>query len=88
VKFVTSCAVLQEFHTQAVPKTRTASWTTVGRSVGWFPDQRKIVMFMICSVPMVCPIPGKEAPLWLPPNCFWVDRDLKFDGAQSVQAHI
>jgi len=24
-------AVLQEFHTQAVPKTRTASWTTVGR---------------------------------------------------------
>ncbi len=25
-------AVLQEFHTQAVPKTRTASWTTVGPS--------------------------------------------------------
>jgi hypothetical protein len=27
-------AVLQEFHTQAVPKTRTASWTTVGRLTG------------------------------------------------------
>jgi hypothetical protein len=29
-------------------------WTTDGPSVGWFPDQRKIGMFLICTVPMVC----------------------------------
>ena len=25
-----------------------------GPSVGWFPDQRKIGMFLLCPVPMVC----------------------------------
>jgi len=63
-------------------------WATDGPSVGWFPDQRKLGMFMVCSVPMVCPIPGKEAPALAPAELFLVDRDLKFDGAQSVQAHI
>jgi hypothetical protein len=41
-------------------------WMADGPSVGWFPDQRKIGMFLICSVPMVCPIPGKEAPALAP----------------------
>ena len=32
---------------------------TDGPSAGWFPDQRKIDMFLISGVPMVCLIPGK-----------------------------
>jgi hypothetical protein len=33
---------------------RQADNLTCGRSVGWFPDQRKIGMFLLCTVPMVC----------------------------------
>jgi hypothetical protein len=35
-------------------------WMTDGPSVGWFPDQRQIGMFLICSVPMVCPVRIKQ----------------------------
>ena len=42
---------------------RTLRWNsqlaTHGPSVGWFPDQRQIGMFLICSVPMVCLVPDK-----------------------------
>jgi hypothetical protein len=30
-----------------------------GRSVGWFPDERQIGMFLIRSMPMVCLVPDK-----------------------------
>jgi hypothetical protein len=37
----------------------TEDWPVKCRSAGWFPDQRQMGMFLLCSVSMVCLIPGK-----------------------------